>query len=63
VSKERRLKEKIFHEMAEYWINVGYLTLVFAAFTWYRRFGKAVKGARLSTRELKEEQKVTPQCL
>ena len=56
MSNERRLKEKIFHEMAEYRINVGYLTLVFAAFTWYRRFGKAVKGARLSTRETREEQ-------
>ena len=24
--------------MAEYWINVFYLTLIFAAFTQYRRF-------------------------
>jgi hypothetical protein len=31
-------KDKIFHELVEYWINVGYLTLVFAAFTQYRRF-------------------------
>jgi hypothetical protein len=36
--KKKSLKEKIFHEMAEYWINVGYLTLAFAAFTQYRRF-------------------------
>ncbi len=36
--KKRDLKKKIFHEMAEYWINVAYLTLVFAAFTQYRRF-------------------------
>jgi hypothetical protein len=36
--KKRNLKKKIVHEMAEYWINVGYLTLVFAAFTQYRRF-------------------------
>ena len=36
--KKRSLKEKIFHEMAEYWINVCYLTLMFAAFTQYRRF-------------------------
>jgi hypothetical protein len=36
--KRKSLKEKIFHEMAEYWINVGYLTLAFAAFTQYRRF-------------------------
>ena len=56
MSKERGLKEKIFHEMAEYEINVGYLTLAFAAFTRDRRFGKAVKGARLSTRETREEQ-------
>jgi hypothetical protein len=31
-------KKKFFHELAEYWINVLYLTLVFAAFTQYRRF-------------------------
>ena len=30
-------KEKFFHEMAEYGINVIYLALVFAAFTQYRR--------------------------
>ena len=36
--KKRNLKKKIFHEMVEYWINVAYLTLVFAAFTQYRRF-------------------------
>ena len=36
--KKGNLKEKIFHEMVEYWINVCYLTLVFAAFTQYRRF-------------------------
>jgi len=36
--KKRDLKKKIFHEMAEYWTNVAYLTLVFAAFTQYRRF-------------------------
>jgi len=36
--KKRDLKKKIFHEMVEYWINVAYLTLVFAAFTQYRRF-------------------------
>jgi hypothetical protein len=35
--KKGSLKEKIFHEMAEYWINVFYLTLMFAAFTQYRR--------------------------
>jgi hypothetical protein len=30
-------KERFFHEMVEYWIAVIYLTLVFAAFTQYRR--------------------------
>jgi hypothetical protein len=40
--KKRSLKEKFFHEMVEYWINVAYLTLVFAAFTQYRRFVLAV---------------------
>jgi hypothetical protein len=36
--KKGNLKEKVFHEMVEYWINVCYLMLVFAAFTQYRRF-------------------------
>ncbi len=31
-------QQRIFQEMVEYWINVCYLTLVFAAFTQYRRF-------------------------
>jgi len=31
------LKEKIVHEMVAYWVNVAYLTLMFAAFTQYRR--------------------------
>ena len=35
--KKKSLKEKIFHEMIEYWINVVYLAVVFAAFTQYRR--------------------------
>lgn len=35
--KKGNLKQKIFHEMTEYWIIVIYLTLVFAAFTQYRR--------------------------
>ena len=30
-------KEKVRHEFIEYWINVVYLMLVFAAFTEYRR--------------------------
>jgi hypothetical protein len=36
--KKGNWKKKIFHEVAEYWINVVYLTLMFAAFTQYRRF-------------------------
>ena len=36
--KKGSLKEKVVHELVEYWINVCYLTLVFAAFTQYRRF-------------------------
>lgn len=35
--KQKSVKEKIFHEVVEYWVNFCYLTLVFAAFTWYRR--------------------------
>ncbi len=31
------LKKRVFHEMVEYWINVLYLALVFASFTWHRR--------------------------
>ena len=33
-----RLTEKVRHELIEYAFNVVYLTLVFAAFTQYRRF-------------------------
>jgi len=36
-NKKENLKKKIAHEMGEYLINVCYLTLVFAAFTQYRR--------------------------
>jgi hypothetical protein len=36
--KKRDWKQILFHELVEYWINVCYLTLVFAAFTQYRRF-------------------------
>jgi len=36
--KKGNLKERLFHEVVEYWLNVCYLTLVFAAFTQYRRF-------------------------
>ena len=35
--KKGNWKEKLLHELTEYWINVIYLTLVFAAFTQYRR--------------------------
>jgi hypothetical protein len=31
------LKKKLLHEMKAYWLYVVYLTMVFAAFTWYRR--------------------------
>ena len=30
-------KQKLLHEMTEYWINVAYLTILFAVFTSYRR--------------------------
>ena len=35
--KKGNWKEKLLHEFTEYWLNVIYLTLVFAAFTQYRR--------------------------
>jgi hypothetical protein len=41
---KKSLKEKIVHEFAEYWIIVAYLTLVFAAFTQYRRLVLAAHG-------------------
>ncbi len=43
-TKKGNLKDKIFHELVEYWINVLYLTLMFAAFTQYRRFLLAAYG-------------------
>jgi len=36
--KKGNWKKRIVQEMVEYWLNVCYLTLVFAAFTQYRRF-------------------------
>lgn len=36
-NKKEGLKKKIVNEMTEYFINVCYLTLVFAAFTQYQR--------------------------
>jgi hypothetical protein len=38
VKKKRNWKKILFEEMVEYWINVAYLAVIFAAFTWYRRF-------------------------
>jgi hypothetical protein len=35
--KKRNWKKIVFEEMVEYWINVAYLAVVFAAFTFYRR--------------------------
>jgi hypothetical protein len=37
LDKKKNIKKKIVHEITEYWINVVYLTLVFASFTQYRR--------------------------
>lgn len=42
--KMRELKEKARHELIEYGINAAYLTLVFAAFTVYRRLVLAEQG-------------------
>jgi hypothetical protein len=35
--KKKDWKKILIHELVEYWINVAYLALVFAAFTQYRR--------------------------
>lgn len=37
IETKRSWKDRIFREMVEYWLNVVYLALVFAAFTQYRR--------------------------
>ena len=37
-AERKSWKDKLRHEIVEYWINVIYLALVFAAFTQYRRF-------------------------
>jgi hypothetical protein len=42
--KKKDWKKKLFHEMVEYWINVAYLALMFAAFTQYRRLLLAAHG-------------------
>ncbi|MBI5553004.1 MAG: hypothetical protein HY911_15945 [Desulfobacterales bacterium] len=36
-NQKGNVKAKIVHEFVEYWINVAYLTLMFATFTQYRR--------------------------
>jgi hypothetical protein len=36
--KKRNWKKILFEELVEYWINVAYLSVVFAAFTQHRRF-------------------------
>jgi len=43
-SKIATVKKKIVHEFVEYWINVAYLTLVFAAFVHSRRLFLAAYG-------------------
>ena len=35
--RSEELKQKAKHELIEYALNVAYLAIVFAAFTWYRR--------------------------
>ena len=42
--KKRSWKEKLTHELVEYWVEVVYLTLVFSTFTQYRRFLLAAHG-------------------
>ena len=37
IKTKGKLKEKLIHEFIDYWINVIYLTLAFAAFVQYRR--------------------------
>lgn len=37
MKEKRGWKRKMLHELAEYWINVLYLSCFFGAFTWYRR--------------------------
>jgi hypothetical protein len=36
--KKRDWKKILFEELVEYWVNVAYLAVVFAAFTQHRRF-------------------------
>jgi len=36
--KSDELKQKILHEVIEYWIIFGYIAFFLFAFTWYRRF-------------------------
>jgi hypothetical protein len=36
-TKSSMWKQKVFHELIEYWINFGYLAFFLVAFVWYRR--------------------------
>jgi hypothetical protein len=43
-TKKASWKQRIFHEFIEYWVNVAYLSVVFASFTQYRRLILAAHG-------------------
>ncbi len=36
-TRQADLKQKVVHEVIEYWINFAYLAFFLVAFTWYRR--------------------------
>ena len=48
--KRRSLKQKIFHEVVENWINVVYLALVLAAFTQYQLEVNAINAELLKAK-------------
>jgi hypothetical protein len=37
MTSKAALKQRVVHELIEYWINVVYLAVFFGAFAWYRR--------------------------
>jgi hypothetical protein len=40
------LKQKVVHEIIEYWVNFAYLAFFLVAFTWYRRLILAAYGVQ-----------------
>ena len=60
--KEKSWKDKVVHEFAVYWGNVLYLSLVFAAFTQYRRLVLAAHDITGTAKRGKRKDEYAAKC-